>query len=137
MKKVWFISLTLSFLIVFTHHNSQAVEDIAEPGDPDSVDQVEVEAEAPAFSNPAQAAHAANLSAEAASALDGNVENAEANVETAESDLETTQTDLKTARTEVKETKTAVETAETDLADALTERKAAKKKPSKKRSRGT
>jgi len=77
MKKVWFKTLLICSLVVFTYHHSLADDDAPATSE---------------FSNPAQAAHAANLSEEASAALDGNVENAENDLEKVNTDLETAQT---------------------------------------------
>jgi len=78
MKKIWFTALLICSLVVFTYHHSLATEEETQ--------------EVSTFSNPAQAAHAANLSEVASEALDGDVENAETDLENAENDLEAAQT---------------------------------------------
>ncbi len=69
--------------------------------------------ESPSFSNPAQAAHAANLAAEAATSLDVEIDKAENDVKDATTNLEATRTDLKAAKTDLSVAKTDLEISET------------------------
>ncbi len=80
MKKIRFTIVLICSLLIFTYQHSLAVGETAEPSDTDSIAE---------FSNPAQAAHAANLSAEASAALDDDVDNANNKLEKAEADLVT------------------------------------------------
>ncbi|MBW1637139.1 MAG: hypothetical protein JRJ68_12795 [Deltaproteobacteria bacterium] len=101
MRKIRFITLLSCFPIIFTCSYSMAAAN----------EQVTSE-----FSNPAQAAHAANLSAAASAEINDEIADAETDVENAE----TAVTNAETAVTNAKaaEDQSALEAAEEELAKA-------------------
>ena len=110
MKKIGLKTLLICSLVVFTYHHSLADDD-----DPETSE----------FSNPAQAAHAANLSEVASAALDGDVENAENDLVEAEDTRDDAQNTLDnlppdTSDQVMAEAEAALETAEADLKNAET-----------------
>ncbi len=115
MKKIWSTIVLICSLLVFTYQHSLAVDDTVEAGDTESIAE---ETETATFSNPAQAEHAANLSAEASAALDDDVDNAKNNFETAETERGEAQEDLNSTRRGVVTTEKELVTAEDNLVTA-------------------
>lgn len=122
IKEKWVIILTITLIgsmLYFINPMSSMAQDEPDPGSESSeTTDTEVDDEEPAFSNPAQAQHAANLAEASASMAEADLAAATQEAEAAQTDLDAANAAEEPDPEQIAKLEEALATAESNLADA-------------------